>query len=77
MARFFIDIADDDLTHLDAVGSDVEELAQARIEAVDSLVDLFRQGLEQRKQRVASTAVRDVSGTVVYSATLSFRVDRG
>lgn len=74
MPRYFIDVTDGDRVYRDQSGSIMPDVSQARSEAVDTLVDLFRRDLYGRDERTASTVIRNSLGQIVYEATLAFRV---
>lgn len=76
MPRFYIDIFDGNLSHRDQTGSEVPVFARARSEAVSTLLDLFRTGLDGSDERTASTVVRDGDGVVLYEASLAFTIAR-
>ena len=76
MPRFYIDIFDGDLSHRDQTGSEVLGIGQARSEAINTLLDLFRTGLDGNSERTVSTVVRDGRGVVLYEASLTFTIAR-
>ena len=72
MPRYFIDVIDGSLSHHDVVGTEAASVEEVQAEAVNTLIDLFRNGLERVAERSAVTTIRADDGEILYKAKLIF-----
>jgi hypothetical protein len=70
MPRYFFDTDDGDFRWKDGEGEELCDDEAARSAALDALPDMARDKLPDGDRRTFSVRVRDVAGTVIYSATL-------
>jgi hypothetical protein len=75
MARFFFDVADGKGFVRDDVGLEMQGDDLVRTEAIDALADVAREELPDGDEAVYAVEVRDVSGRVVFKATLNFKAE--
>ncbi|MGX7709516.1 DUF6894 family protein [Methylobacterium sp. Gmos1] len=71
MPRYFIDTDDDDLAVRDDEGLDFSDLRAARDAAHEALPGMAEQKMPDGERRNFTASVRDVSGNLLYVATLS------
>ena len=75
MPRFYFDTHDGETRVSDDQGLDLTDRQAAKVAAVDSLPDLARDVLPDGDRRTMAVHVRDATGRVILTATLSLRVD--
>ena len=73
MPRFYVDLQDEEDIHEDDVGSELESLEQARIEAVSLIYQVSKDKLLGGEYRELIATVRDEAGKSLYRATLLFK----
>ena len=73
MPRFYVDLQDEGEVHKDYIGSELESLEQARIEAVSLIFQVSTDKLLGGECRELIATVRDEAGTYLYRATLVFK----
>ena len=74
MARYFFHIDNGGILHSDVEGADFSSVAAMRSEALCSLEDVVRHGTLENDRR-SSVQVRDVEGTLIFSATMRILVE--
>ncbi len=72
LTRFYIDLHDGHGLFEDNEGSDLQNVEQARAQALDLFSDLTRGPFLDRENRKFIATVRDQRGNFLYRATLSF-----
>lgn len=71
MPRYYIDSSDGSFSHIDSEGVELTGDEAARYLALDALPDMVREVLPDGDQREFAVHVRDESGRVIYSASLT------
>ena len=77
MPRYFIDTDDGDYIHLDEDGHDLPDAEGARTATLDALPDIARDKMPDGDRRTIIATARDQKGSIVYSATLTLKGERG
>ncbi|KQQ44640.1 hypothetical protein ASF58_20805 [Methylobacterium sp. Leaf125] len=74
MARYFFDIHDGNAFFRDPEGTECSGKEDVRIEAMRSLPEIARQFIPSRSAdaQAFTVLVRDETGTMIYTATLTF-----
>jgi uncharacterized protein DUF6894 len=76
MPRFFFDFAENGVAHPDYEGTDLPDLEQARLEALDMLRDIAKDELAVGDAKHFVIAVRDSKGCPQITVSLSLTVAR-
>ncbi|RYF04159.1 MAG: hypothetical protein EOO77_30030 [Oxalobacteraceae bacterium] len=71
MAQFYFDTDDGALLVVDDEGFDCTDVQAARDMLLNALPDMARQGLKAGDRHTFSARMRDESGAIVYSASLT------
>jgi hypothetical protein len=75
MPRFYFDTDDGAQRSRDEEGLDLSDSAMARREAIGVLPDIAREELPDGDHRAFTCHVRDESGAVIFTATLSLNAE--
>ena len=75
MPRYYFDTNDGDEQQKDDTGLDWADRQAARLAAMDALPDIARDVLPDGDRREMAVRVRDETGRVILTATLSLAVD--
>ena len=71
MVNYYVDVADGEIMHTDAIGEPVEAFHVAKREAILALSDLVRSRLFKCEKTLISVYVRDEHGICLFEATVS------
>jgi CheY-like chemotaxis protein len=75
MPRYFFDLDNGKTSYVDAIGTDLDDHRMAQSEAVGFLAAVFRDAARDDSGPVHVVSVRDESGRVIFTTTLSLKSD--
>lgn len=74
MARYFSDFDDGNIKYVDSVGSELADIKMVPFEAIEFLTAVARD-VRDDADRILVVSVRNESGQVIYTATLTLQSD--